>query len=54
MRRLVLPLAVTAALGGAALFFTQHLKVSTPFLNWIIHSFTMSQTSEMPIERVFP
>jgi len=29
-------------------------SVATPFLNWVIHSFTMTQTSEMPIERVFP
>ena len=38
----------------AAITVTYNYNVSTPFLNWVIHSFTMSQTSEMPIERVFP
>jgi Flp pilus assembly protein TadG len=38
----------------AAITVTYHYSVSTPFLNWVIHAFTMSQTSEMPIERVFP
>ena len=38
----------------AAITVTYNYSVSTPFLNWVIHSFTMSQTSEMPIERVFP
>jgi len=38
----------------AAITVTYDYAVSTPFLNWVIHSFTMSQTSEMPIERVFP
>jgi Flp pilus assembly protein TadG len=33
---------------------TYHYTVSTPFVNWIIGPFTMSQSSEMPIERVFP
>ena len=33
---------------------TYSYSVATPFLNWVIHSFTMSQTSEMPVERVFP
>lgn len=28
--------------------------VSTPFLSTVIGSFTMTQTSQMPIERVFP
>jgi Flp pilus assembly protein TadG len=38
----------------AAVTVTYDYAVSTPFVNWIIDSFTMSQTSEMPIERVFP
>ena len=38
----------------AAITVTYDYSVSTPFLNWVIHSITMSQTSEMPIERVFP
>ena len=38
----------------AAITVTYNYSVSTPFLNWVIQSFTMSQTSEMPIERVFP
>jgi Flp pilus assembly protein TadG len=38
----------------AAITVTYNYNVSTPFLNWVIHSFTMTQTSEMPIERVFP
>jgi Flp pilus assembly protein TadG len=38
----------------AAITVTYNYSVSTPFLNWVIRSFTMSQTSEMPIERVFP
>jgi len=38
----------------AAITVTYDYAVSTPFLNWVIHSFTMTQTSEMPIERVFP
>lgn len=38
----------------AAITVTYDYSVSTPFLNWVIQSFTMSQTSEMPIERVFP
>lgn len=33
---------------------TYDYAVSTPFVNWIIHGFTMSQTSQMPVERVFP
>ena len=37
-----------------AITVTYNYSVSTPYLNWVIHSFTMSQTSEMPIERVFP
>jgi len=38
----------------AAITVTYDYSVSTPFLNWVIHSIAMSQTSEMPIERVFP
>jgi Flp pilus assembly protein TadG len=38
----------------AAITVTYDYAVSTPFLNWVIHAVTMSQTSEMPIERVFP
>lgn len=38
----------------AAITVTYDYTVSTPFVNWIIGPFTMSQTSEMPIERVFP
>ena len=38
----------------AAITVTYDYHVSTPFLNWVIHSFTISQTSQMPIERVFP
>lgn len=38
----------------AAVTVTYSYSVSTPFVNWIIRPFTMSQTSQMPIERVFP
>jgi Flp pilus assembly protein TadG len=38
----------------AAITVTYDYTVSTPFVNWIIRPFTMSQTSEMPVERVFP
>lgn len=38
----------------AAVTVTYDYSVSTPFVNWIISSFTISQTSEMPVERVFP
>ena len=38
----------------ASITVTYNYAVSTPFLNWVIHSFTISQTSQMPIERVFP
>jgi TadE-like protein len=31
-----------------------HYSLTTPFVSWLIAPFTMSQTSEMPIERVFP
>jgi Flp pilus assembly protein TadG len=38
----------------ASVTVTYYYAVSTPFVNWIIGPFTMSQTSQMPIERVFP
>jgi Flp pilus assembly protein TadG len=38
----------------AAITVTYDYSVSTPFVNWIIQPFTISQTSEMPVERVFP
>jgi len=38
----------------AAITVTYNYNVSTPFVSWVIRSFTMSQTSQMPIERVFP
>ena len=38
----------------ASVTVTYNYAVSTPFVNWIIQPFTMSQTSNMPIERVFP
>jgi hypothetical protein len=38
----------------AAITVTYHYAVSTPFVNMLIGPITMSQTSEMPIERVFP
>lgn len=38
----------------ASVTVTYNYAVSTPFVNWIIGPFTMSQTSQMPIERVFP
>jgi Flp pilus assembly protein TadG len=38
----------------AAITVTYNYAISTPFVNWFIHNFTMSQTSEMPVERVFP
>ena len=38
----------------ASITVTYQYSVSTPFVNWIIQPFTMSQTSEMPVERVFP
>ena len=38
----------------AAITVTYDYSISTPFVNWIIQPFTMSQTSNMPIERVFP
>ena len=38
----------------AAITVTYNYSVATPFVSWFIHAFTMSQTSQMPIERVFP
>lgn len=38
----------------ASVTVTYSYSISTPFVNWIIRPFTMSQTSQMPIERVFP
>ena len=38
----------------ASITVTYQYSVSTPFVNWIIQPFMMSQTSEMPVERVFP
>ncbi|MEO5703438.1 MAG: TadE/TadG family type IV pilus assembly protein [Candidatus Limnocylindrales bacterium] len=38
----------------ASVTVTYDFKVSTPFVNMLIGPFTMRQTSEMPIERVFP
>jgi Flp pilus assembly protein TadG len=38
----------------AAVTVTYDYSVSTPFVSMLIGGFTMSQTSEMPIERVFP
>lgn len=38
----------------AAITVTYDYSVSTPFVNLLIGPLTMTQTSEMPIERVFP
>jgi hypothetical protein len=38
----------------AAVTVTYDYALTTPFVSWLIAPFTMSQTSEMPIERVFP
>lgn len=38
----------------ASVTVTYHFSVSTPFVNMLIGPFTMSQTSQMPVERVFP
>jgi Flp pilus assembly protein TadG len=38
----------------AAVTVTYDYAVATPFVSLLIGPFTMSQTSEMPIERVFP
>ena len=38
----------------AAITVTYDYSISTPFVSMLIEGFTMSQTSEMPVERVFP
>ncbi len=38
----------------AAVTVTYDYSVSTPFVSLLIEGFTMSQTSQVPIERVFP
>jgi Flp pilus assembly protein TadG len=38
----------------AAITVTYNYKVSTPFVSMVIGPIAMTQTSEMPIERVFP
>ena len=38
----------------AAVTVTYNFTLTTPFVSKLIGPFTMSQTSEMPIERVFP
>lgn len=38
----------------AAVTVSYHFTLTTPFVSTLIGPFTMSQTSEMPIERVFP
>jgi Flp pilus assembly protein TadG len=38
----------------AAVTVTYNFTLTTPFVSALIGPFTMSQTSEMPIERVFP
>jgi len=38
----------------ATVTVSYHYAVATPFLNWVIGSFTMTQSSQMPLERVFP
>lgn len=38
----------------ASVTVTYNYSVSTPFVNLLISPFTMSQTSQMPVERVFP
>lgn len=38
----------------AAITVTYDYSISTPFLSMLIGGFTMTQTSEMPVERVFP
>ena len=38
----------------ATITVTYDYSVSTPFVNMLIGGFTMSQTSDMPVERVFP
>ena len=38
----------------ASVTVSYHFTLTTPFVSSLIGPFTMSQTSEMPIERVFP
>jgi Flp pilus assembly protein TadG len=38
----------------AVITVSYHFTLTTPFVSSLIGPFTMSQTSEMPIERVFP
>lgn len=38
----------------ATVTVTYHFTLATPFVSSLIGPFTLSQTSEMPIERVFP
>ena len=38
----------------AEITVTYDYSVSTPFVNMLIGGFTMTQTSQMPVERVFP
>jgi Flp pilus assembly protein TadG len=38
----------------AAVTVTYDYSISTPFVSLLIKGFTMSQTSQMPVERVFP
>jgi Flp pilus assembly protein TadG len=38
----------------AAITVTYDYSISTPFVSMLIGGFTMTQTSEMPVERVFP
>lgn len=38
----------------ASVTVTYHYTIATPFVNKLIGPMTMSQTSQMPVERVFP
>jgi Flp pilus assembly protein TadG len=38
----------------ASVTVTYHYAIATPFVSLLIGPFTMSQTSQMPLERVFP
>lgn len=38
----------------ASVTLTYQYRISTPFISLVINNFTMTQTSSMPIERVFP
>jgi len=38
----------------ASVTVTYHYSITTPFISMLIGPFTMSQTSQMPLERVFP